>query len=313
MKKEYFSEIKNQKLFLEENDDGIYYLGNKLSLMGEEQENKSKTGSNYYYKRESDGTEFYFKIKGNKCDLTETVSKNEHTVWLEYQRSLTFYNKDEHIVLRNESENANEKNKFNVIDKQEANNILSAVNNDLLKTNTKKFFDPIKNQDTYLREFNGEIYLGLQKLSLMGDEQKNKSKTGSNYYYKRERDGAEFYFKIEGDKCSLTETIFENEKGTSHTVWLKENKSLTFNSAISDVVYSDNDKIKSPSTLISKNSAKEIIEKNDFKNNEVLTKPEVQEVQQEKSKNLIISSIKSIRDKLFGNTNTNTNQNKLNK
>ena len=102
MKKEYFSKIKNEQVFLEEDDENVSYLGNKLSLMEEEQRLKSKTGANYYYRRESDNTEFYFKIEGNNCDLTETVSEQEHSVWLNNKRSLSFYRNDEHIVLRSE-------------------------------------------------------------------------------------------------------------------------------------------------------------------------------------------------------------------
>lgn len=81
----------------------------------------------------------------------------------------------------------------------------------------KKYFNPIKNEDVYLREIDGEIYWGNQKLSLMGDEQKLKSKTGANYYFKRESDGIEFYFKLEENNFSLTETVSEQE----HSVWLK--------------------------------------------------------------------------------------------
>lgn len=90
---------------------------------------------------------------------------------------------------------------------------------------------------------------------------------------------------------------------------VKNKRSLTFRDSIKDVVYSDNNMITNQSILINKEDAIKIIDKNN--KNDVIN-PKVEDkydnIKDEKNKNLIISSIKLIREKLFGNNNANENK-----
>ena len=94
-----------QKEYLKEDNDQWDSMGAKLIPLTDEQKKVSKTNANYYFTRPDNDNQFFchFNQDTRIFCLAETVSKDQHDVWLKDKKSITFY--DGNIVLRDNNNN----------------------------------------------------------------------------------------------------------------------------------------------------------------------------------------------------------------